>query len=155
MMPDLIAHPSYSGSRVSPVFSSDDRLIATMEGGARILIVEDDYLAATEIEAALIEAGFEVVGIANSAEHAVQLAKSERPILTIMDIRLTSRRDGIEAALEIFKETGIRCIFATAHHDPYMRSRAQAAAPLGWLAKPYSMHSLIALVRQALAELKT
>ena len=136
------------------MFSSDDRAADKSGDPARILIVEDDYIAATEIEAALAEDGLQVVGIANSAEDAVNIAKSERPTLAIMDIRLTNRGDGIEAAVEIFRETGIRCIFATAHHHQHMRSRAQAAAPLGWLAKPYSMNSLIALVRQALTELK-
>ena len=139
---------------MQPAASSQGRSSVATDDAARILIVEDDYLAATEIEAALIEGGFEVAGIAHSAEHAVQLAKTERPTLAVMDIRLASRRDGIEAALEIFQETGIRCIFATAHHDTEMRSRAQPAAPLGWLPKPYSMHSLLLLVRQALAQLR-
>jgi DNA-binding NarL/FixJ family response regulator len=155
MTPGVSAQPIFSSPRMAPVFSSAERPVAASEEAARILIVEDDYLAAAEIEAALIEGGFEVAGVANSAEDAVTLAKSQRPSLTIMDIRLTSRRDGIEAALEIFKETGIRCIFATAHHDSHMRSRAQPAAPLGWLAKPYSMPALVALVKQSLAKLNT
>ena len=70
-----------------------------------------------------------------------------------MDIRLIGRVDGVDAALEIFRDTGIRCIFATAHYDASVRTRAQAADPLGWLPKPYAPHALIAMVRHALAKL--
>jgi hypothetical protein len=48
---------------------------------------------------------------------------------------------------------GIRCIFASAYSDAEARQRAEPAAPLGWLQKPYSMTSLTAAVRQATNEL--
>jgi two-component system, response regulator PdtaR len=153
MASGLIVYPTSFAMRSAAVFSPRDRLSGQVSNeAARILIVEDDFLAASEIEAVLIEAGYQIAGIANRAEEAVRLAKSESPNLVIMDIRLVGRADGVDAALEIFRETGIRCIFATAHHDARMRSRAQPAAPLGWLPKPYAPHALIAMVKQALAE---
>jgi DNA-binding NarL/FixJ family response regulator len=121
--------------------------------GGRILVVEDEYLVASEIEAELVAAGFEVPGLARTADEAVRLALSLRPTLVIMDIRLAGRRDGIDAALEIFRSSGIRSIFATAYGDPRTRARAEAAFPLGWLTKPYTALSLLAAVRQALYEL--
>jgi two-component system, response regulator PdtaR len=71
--------------------------------------------------------------------------------LAIVDVRLAGHRDGVEAAIELFRGHGIRSIFATAHADPETRRRAQAAAPLGWLAKPYSPERLLPLIRAALA----
>ncbi len=118
-----------------------------------ILIVEDDFLVSLEIEAALAEAGFEIAGVAVSAEEAIELALEKVPILVIMDIRLAGKRDGVDAALELFRKQGIRCIFATAYHDPATRGRAEPAAPLAWLPKPYTMLSLVAAVRRGLAEL--
>jgi two-component system, response regulator PdtaR len=117
----------------------------------RILVVEDDYLVSSEIEAELLAAGFDVVGIATTAREAVRLALAERPSLVIMDIRLEGDRDGIDAALEIFDATGIRCLFASAYHDPETRRRAEPSLPLGWLSKPYTMRALVLEVRQALA----
>jgi DNA-binding NarL/FixJ family response regulator len=150
----LIAYPTSFGMRPAAVFSPQDRSCGQIaKKDVRILIVEDDFLAASEIEAALMEAGYRIAGIANRAEEAVRLAKAESPNLAIMDIRLVGRADGVDAALEIFRETGIRCIFATAHYDARMRSRAEPAAPLGWLPKPYAPHALIAMVKQALAAL--
>jgi DNA-binding NarL/FixJ family response regulator len=118
-----------------------------------ILIVEDDFLAAMEIESVLKEAGYQIAGIAARAEEAVRLAKSATPTLVIMDVRLAGNSDGVDAALDIFCATGIRSIFATAHYDADTRSRAQAATPLGWLPKPYAPHALLALVKKAVEEL--
>jgi DNA-binding NarL/FixJ family response regulator len=138
------------------VFARDDAAASAERRRAtpeRILVVEDDFLVAMQMESALTEAGFEVAGVASSGEDAIELAISARPRLAVMDVRLAGRRDGIDTALQLFAEHGIRCIFATAHHDEHARSRAAPAAPLGWLAKPYTMASLIDLVRSALAEL--
>jgi two-component system, response regulator PdtaR len=122
-------------------------------GAAPILIVEDDYLIAMQAEDALLEAGFDLVGIAASADQAVALAQAHRPVLAIMDIRLAGKRDGIDAALELFRNHNIRCIFASAHSDHEVMTRAEPARPLAWLQKPYTMHSLIAAVWAALDQL--
>jgi two-component system, response regulator PdtaR len=128
---------------------SDERT----EPPARILVVEDDFLVAAEIEIALSDAGFDVAGVAASAAEAVELAQSQRPALVVMDVRLAGERDGIHAAVEIFRKLGIRCIFATAHYDQHSLERAKPAMPFGWLQKPYSMVSLVNAVHRALKEL--
>ena len=133
------------------------------EGGAsatqldkrdRILIVEDDLLIASQMEAALTDAGFEVTGTASTGKEALHLAETQSPTLVVMDIRLTGDRDGIDTALELFRSHGIRCIFASAYSDQEARRRAAPANPLGWLQKPYTMASLTAVVRAALSELR-
>lgn len=118
----------------------------------KILIVEDDYLIAMEAERALLDAGFNVVGIAAAAEEALALARQHNPALAIMDIRLAGRRDGVDAAADLFRELGVHCVFATAHDDRRVRARAEPFAPLGWLTKPYTMASLVNLVRQATSQ---
>lgn len=137
------------------VFATEDRLGAEKgpDAPTRILIVEDDFLVAFQVESALTEAGYQLVGTAASSEEAVALAIAERPTLIIMDVRLASQRDGVDTALELFRDHGLRCIFATAHSDEEVRNRAKPAEPLGWLQKPYTMVSLIELVAQALATL--
>ncbi|HEX8222553.1 MAG TPA: response regulator [Allosphingosinicella sp.] len=117
-----------------------------------ILVVEDDFLVGMEVESGLEDAGYEVAGPAATAEEAVELAASRRPALVVMDIRLASKRDGIDAALEIFETLGIRSLFASAHVDSQVRARAEAARPLGWVAKPYRVETLLAAVGEALNE---
>ncbi|HYE26694.1 MAG TPA: response regulator [Allosphingosinicella sp.] len=118
-----------------------------------ILLVEDDFLVGMEVEAGLADAGYEVAGIATTAEEAVALAATRRPALVIMDIRLAGERDGVDAAVEIFRTLGIRSLFASAHGDVHIRSRAEPARPLGWVAKPYRVETLLRAVEEALRTL--
>jgi DNA-binding NarL/FixJ family response regulator len=133
------------------VFARDEAAGAYKDSGAafRVLVAEDDYLVGMQMEDALTEAGFALVAVVVSAEEAIETAVAARVDLVIMDIRLAGRLDGIDAAIELFRQHGIRCVFATAHTDAGARARAHAANPLGWLQKPYSMTSLVELVRRA------
>lgn len=117
-----------------------------------ILLVEDDFLVGMEVEAGLEGAGYEVAGIATTAEEAVATATARRPALVVMDIRLAGARDGVDAALEIFRALGIRSLFASAHGDAVVRARAEAARPLGWVAKPYRVETLLKAVEEALRQ---
>jgi DNA-binding response OmpR family regulator len=127
---------------------------ARTEPEARILIIEDDLLIASQIEAALTEAGFEVVGTASSGEAALELVRVEPPDLAVVDVRLPGDRDGVDTALEMRRTHGVRCVFTSAYSDPQTRGRAAPASPFGWLQKPYAIPSLIAMVRQAASELR-
>ena len=125
---------------------------ATPDSAPRILVVEDDYFVALDLEGGLREAGMQVLGPVPTAEEALALAKAERPVLALMDIRLAGAKDGIDVALELYRELGIRCIFASAHVEPPYRQRAAAAAPLGWVQKPYTIAAVVAAVKKALLE---
>jgi two-component system, response regulator PdtaR len=152
----LQAPPSWLPCQYNPVLaaaeSAGSRISARQP--VRILIIEDDLLIATQIEATLTEAGFEVVGPARTGEEAIELAATDPPDLAVVDIRLAGDRDGIDTALELFRSHGIRCIFASAHSDDEAGQRAAPAAPLGWLQKPYSMASLIEMVRTATEDVR-
>ncbi len=151
------AHEPSAAPRSWPqlVFAREDATGSQtqIEPAVRILVVEDNFLVAAAIETTLANAGFEIAGLAASADEATELAESQRPALVVMDVRLAGESDGIHAALEIFQKFGIRCIFATAHYDQHALERAAPAMPLGWLQKPYSMLSLLNAVRRALREL--
>jgi len=117
----------------------------------RILIVEDDYLVATELEFALSGAGFEVVGTAATAAEALDIASAARPDLAIVDVRLRGDDDGVNVAKRIFNDLGIRSIFATAHADDSTKSRALEAKPIAWIQKPYRPAELVSAVDTALS----
>lgn len=120
----------------------------------RIFIIEDDLLVASEMEGALADAGFEVIGIVPTGQEAIEMARTQAPDLAVVDIRLAGDRDGVDTALELFREHGIRCVFASAYSDVDARQRAEAAAPLGWLQKPYTMASLSEVVQAAVRQLR-
>jgi two-component system, response regulator PdtaR len=141
-------------SRVRPTFAQESPSPSgsgkAAQEPAPILIVEDEYLVALEMEGALRDAGFSIVGVASSGEEAVALAAARNPALVVMDIRLNGRMDGIDAALQMFRTHGTRCVFATAHSDEHARTRAEPARPFAWLQKPFTMQSLVVAIRGAL-----
>lgn len=117
-------------------FHDDGRPDSDFPFGRRVLITEDNWLVAGEWRAALEDAGYEVVGVAASAEEALELCRLETPDVILMDIRLLGDRDGVEAAREARSLYDIPSVFVSAHDDSEMRRRAAEAQPLGWITKP-------------------
>ena len=133
---------------MSPDAESEPALNAGL--ARRILIVEDNYFVAHQCRNALFDAGYDVVDAVITADDAVRAAMDRRPELVLMDIYLPGKRDGVDAAVEIFQRFGIRSVFASALSDATVRARAEFAQPLGWLAKPFNDRKLIATVKSAL-----
>ena len=141
-------------SRPGAVFGrgEDAGALGRSVAAERILLIEDDFLVATQIEAALIDAGFAIAGVGSSADEAIQLASSRRPVLCVMDIRLAGSRDGIEAAIEIFRPAASAASSPRRMPIPKPACAENRSARLA--AKPFSMTSLIAAIRGAVGKLQ-
>ena len=63
----------------------------------RVLICEDETIIRLDLRDLLERSGFEVCAEAHDGEQAVELARTERPDVAIMDVKMP-RLDGIEAA---------------------------------------------------------
>lgn len=137
------------------VFARDDTFGAgkSPTPAPRLLVVEDDFLVASQVEAALRDAGYDVAEVVPSAAAALDAAVLHRFTLAVVDIRLAGGLDGVDCAIALFAMHGLRSMFATAHYDEDVRRRAEPARPLGWLQKPYTTASLINAVRAALEKL--
>ena len=68
---------------------------------AKVLIVEDEILIARKIESTLRQLGYEVTGIAQDADMALQKATDTQPDLILMDIVIQGEMDGVAAAEQI------------------------------------------------------
>jgi DNA-binding NarL/FixJ family response regulator len=151
-MSRVIRHAVQSRDRpiIPPALAPDHRHgQETGTLGPKVLVVEDEFFVALDLETTLQRAGFEVVGVADNAADALRLAEANQPSLVVMDVRIAGERDGIDTAIEIYERFGIRSVFASAHHDPGTVARAARANAAGWLAKPYSSQSLLAAVKAA------
>lgn len=85
-----------------------------MPDNKRILIVEDDILDGWPLEVTLQKAGYEVIGIAETPEEAIDRALHEQPDIILMDIWLQDdRRAGIKAAHEIENQIKTHVIYLT------------------------------------------
>ncbi len=116
----------------------------------RILIVEDEHIVALDLQGLLEELGYEPVGHASSAAEAVALAAEVKPDLALIDINLTGKEDGIDAAQQIKRNQGIPVIFVTAYDDERTLARAQITEPYGYILKPYQGRELRACIQMAL-----
>ena len=101
----------------------------------RILIVEDEFILAFDLEARLLDMGYAVVGMSDTGAAAVAAAARHQPDLILMDVRLSGEMDGIAAALEIHLSQDIPILFMSAYADAGTLRRAQTAAPHGFLSK--------------------
>ena len=65
---------------------------------AKILIVEDDPLSALDLQNEVERLGYEVVGMAESADEALMASEESRPDLALLDINIVGSMDGIQTA---------------------------------------------------------
>ena len=75
----------------------------------RILIVEDQFIEAHDLQLILEKANYEVIGIVRSVEQALEQIEIEKPDLVFLDIMLKGTRNGIELA-HFLKEKNITTI---------------------------------------------
>ena len=143
----VLAGPA-NGSRPDAVQQSAPEPKVAMP--ARILIVEDEFLVALDVERIVLDGGHVVIGIAATADDAVKQAEQDRPDLVLMDIRLATARDGIDAAIELRQRLNIDCLIVSAHIYPTTKQRAAAASPRGFVSKPVSSGMLQRAIAAAL-----
>jgi DNA-binding response OmpR family regulator len=89
--------------------------------GARVLVVEDDFLILTELEQVLSEAGAEVAGLCRTVEEALDLAKGDNLSAAILDIMLG--RESVAPVARELDDGGIPFVFYSgqAETDPIRR----------------------------------
>lgn len=117
--------------------------------GIRILVVEDEALIAEEIRDRLQSLGADVVAIVDTATDALQAAADHQPDIALMDIRLKGKRDGIEAAAELYSSYQVPSVFLTAYSDHETIARVTRLGQFGYLTKPFRDHDLAATVSLA------
>ena len=116
----------------------------------KILIVEDDYSAATYLRDLLVDIGYIVSSILQSGEDAISFIKESSVDIILMDIELEGKLDGIETVKEISKISNPYIIYITALTDKKTFSRAKATFPEHFLSKPFNKHQLLDIIDQIL-----
>jgi len=116
----------------------------------KILIVEDEGIIAQHISTRLEKTGYEIAGIAGSAEEALLRVAELNPALILMDIRIKGELDGIATAEKIRELFDIPVIFLTAHTDQQTIDRAKRTGAYGFLTKPVHQTSLATSIEMTL-----
>lgn len=117
---------------------------------ANILIVEDEWLIADDIQNYLEINDYNVVSIVSTGEGAVRNADAQQPDLILMDIFLKGEMNGIKAARIIKDRFNIPHIYLTSYADPAMLEEAKTTEPYGYLLKPFDNKELSIAIEMAL-----
>jgi diguanylate cyclase (GGDEF)-like protein len=126
-----------------------------MKTNIKILIVEDELIAAENISRNLKQQGYEVVGVVSTGEEAIQEAIANHPDLVLMDIMLPGDIDGIKAAHTIHTQLQIPIVYMTAYADNDTLEKAKHTEPYGYLVKPFKPQDVRTTIEIALQRYKT
>ena len=120
-----------------------------------ILIVEDESIIARDLQSTLVRAGYQVAGILDTGEDAVEFVRDHAVDLILMDIRLKGAIDGIQASNQIRRHLDVPVIYLTAFADDDTLRRAKASMPYGYITKPFDEQSLLLQIDIALYKHET
>jgi DNA-binding NarL/FixJ family response regulator len=115
----------------------------------RILIAEAHPIVVLGLTDLLHTLGYVLVGSVASGQEAILAAAEHQPHLMLVDVDLKGEMDGIAAAVEIYNQLGIRCVFLAEHVDAMMRTRAAEAGPVAILDKTSPMSVIADALRIA------
>jgi two-component system, response regulator PdtaR len=77
---------------------------------SRALIVEDELMIALDLEDAMSALGFDICGLASTADTARSIAMDNQPDVVLIDVNLDGGREGIEAARWLREVCGADCV---------------------------------------------
>jgi len=102
----------------------------------RILIVEDQFVEAYDLQLILEKADYEVIGISRSVDQALKQVEKEKPDLVFLDIMLKGSLTGIDLA-QVLKENHIGFIYVSANSSKSVLDEAKKTEPYGFIVKPF------------------
>jgi PAS domain S-box-containing protein len=118
----------------------------------RVLIVEDEYIVASDLTHRLTAQGYVVVGHADNGLDALSMARNLAPDMVLMDVRIAGATDGIDTAIEMRRHQDVPVIFLTAFGEQSILDRAKQAQPYGYILKPFDDRELRVVIEMALSK---
>jgi response regulator NasT len=112
-----------------------------------VLVAEDESLIRMDIVETLIDFGFDVIAEAADGLEAVELAKSKKPDIIVMDIKMPNL-DGISAAEQI-QPLRIPIVLLTAFSQKELVERASEAGAMAYVVKPFTPNDLLPAIEIA------
>jgi CheY-like chemotaxis protein/DNA-directed RNA polymerase specialized sigma24 family protein len=146
--------PSEAAQILDCDFAEVERLIAMAQAeidaelATDVLIIEDEPVIATDIEALARELGHSVVGVAATHAEAIEAAARHRPGLVLADIQLADGSSGVDAVREILTRFNVPVIFITAFPERLLTG--ERPEPTFLITKPFQPETVKAAIGQAL-----
>jgi AmiR/NasT family two-component response regulator len=112
-----------------------------MTRALRIAIADDEPDMRDYYRKMLPRLGHQVVAAAADGRDLVEQCRTAKPDLVITDIKMPDM-DGIDAAVQIYRDWPVPVILVSAFHDAALIARAEADHILGYLVKPIKQTDL-------------
>ncbi len=119
----------------------------------RVVIAEDEAIIRLDLRETLEEEGYEVVGETGRGDQAVELVRSLRPDVAVLDIKMPGL-DGIEAARLIATERICATLILTAFSQRDVVEQARDAGALAYLVKPFQKTDLVPAIELAIGRFR-
>jgi AmiR/NasT family two-component response regulator len=119
----------------------------------RVVIAEDEAIIRLDLKETLEEEGYEVVGETGRGDEAVELVRSLRPDLAILDIKMPGM-DGLEVARIVNDERICGVLILTAFSQREVVEQARDAGALAYLVKPFQKSDLIPAIEVAIGRFR-
>jgi DNA-binding response OmpR family regulator len=121
----------------------------------KIVIVEDELIAAEYLKEILISNEFNVIEIIDNGKEAMSKIPELKPDLVLMDIMLKDSVSGSEVALHLkHYSPEVAIIFLTAYANDEMVEYAIEANTFGYLMKPYNEQEIINTLKVVFARIQ-
>jgi formate hydrogenlyase transcriptional activator len=104
----------------------------------KLLIVEDEFLIANDLQRILNRAGYQVIGLAGSVEEAKAIMATHAPDIVLLDIYLSGDQTGIDLATWLNDQpVPVPFVFLSANLTDGILEAAKVTQPAGFLNKPF------------------
>ena len=118
--------------------------------GRLVLVVEDEFILAMELEQFLGQHGWKVLGPAATVGEALRLLDGATPHLAILDVNL--RGEMVMPVAERLREQGVPFVLASAYDDVARIPGAASLVSEPNAGKPINTRKLLAALANALPE---
>lgn len=114
-----------------------------------VLIVEDEPLIADDMLFHLEDMGIKNIDVALRYDEAQKKLTKNDFDLALLDVNLSSDRDGIDLANFINRQRPVPFIFVTSYYDQQTIKRAKQTNPYGYIVKPFDKQEVYVNVEMA------
>lgn len=117
----------------------------------KALIIEDEFIIATDLKGILEEAGFHITGLASSYEMAEVLFNNDIPDVIFSDIYIKGDKTGIDFVLDVKKKHSPApfVIVISAYSEAITIEKAMDTSPIAYITKPFTVKQVLASVNIA------
>lgn len=116
-----------------------------------ILVVEDEFIIAEDLQETLIQLGYKNIEYAANYADAIEHLKNKPFNIALLDVNLNDTKDGIDVAHFIKEHYQMPFIFVTSNADKGTIDRAKEVKPNGYIIKPFNKADIYSSIELALA----